>query len=443
MPYATGTKAVVPKKVKQLASQLHLLDCASRPFRVLVVRMNSNDKPLDADDESEEILSHLKSEVFTVEQLGAATYDKFYQHLQTFDPHAVHIIGHGTENGLYFKKDPRSEKRPHGSEDLVAALKNSRHCLLVVLNCCNSQQLGKALGTAGIPAVVSTLGAVPDRVGVSFGHVYWRGISQGHNLYEAFDHAIRTIGSDIYTLNVSSLPEAEPSPYLCFSVSFKVKVNDYIPAGLVDRVLSLTSCLFAEVSSWGLNHLMHLQEDRLFTSHSLLVNWKTKETGSSALDRCQLLLEASLRNRCHVLLASIKCTDSEEGRLCARKILSLVALDTDSVIQSVLAEFPGLTIEQSVGCPARHVLPADHRPPIILDWFTVKCRECDQDYNLLQLYPSLSMAEPDRAPQRLDTSALVSQPLSVDIPEHKVPYSLVMLPHATVSTAWAACSNSV
>ena len=101
-------------------------------------------------------------------------------------PHVVHFSGHGSVEGVLLES--RSGESQVGPPDAVAELfrilKDNIQC--VVLNACYSEGQAKAIARY-IDVVIGTSAAIGDDDAISFASGFYRAISDGRNLQDAFD----------------------------------------------------------------------------------------------------------------------------------------------------------------------------------------------------------------------------------------------------------------
>jgi tetratricopeptide (TPR) repeat protein len=119
-------------------------------------------------------------------------------------PHVVHFSGHGSVGGILLES--RSGKSqvapPEAVAELFRILKDNIRC--VVLNACYSEVQAKAIARF-IDVVVGTSAAIGDEDAISFASGFYRAISDGRNLQDAFDLGV--VEGQLIGLSRSGAPQ--------------------------------------------------------------------------------------------------------------------------------------------------------------------------------------------------------------------------------------------
>jgi hypothetical protein len=114
--------------------------------------------------------------------------------LLTYQPHIVHFIGHGNKaKQLILEGTPgRAKTVDNGGLAQVFALYR-RHLRLVVLNACFTQTLARAI-TETVDFAVGTNKGIGDKAGVAFAGAFYRALSFGKSVRDAFASAKAELG---------------------------------------------------------------------------------------------------------------------------------------------------------------------------------------------------------------------------------------------------------
>lgn len=182
--------------------------------RILVVVASPKDQdPLDVAAEEQRIRQTLAS----LEQRGQievkviphATRLKLLEHVNRFDPHILHFIGHGLLNsageGTLVLESETGHTDAIDAKWMLVLLQN-RSVRVVILNACETAAaeesrafMGVAprLVWAGIPAVIAMQFAIPDPVAVAFMQFLYEALAEGKPL----DMAMTAARKGAYLIN--------------------------------------------------------------------------------------------------------------------------------------------------------------------------------------------------------------------------------------------------
>ncbi|MEZ5038396.1 MAG: CHAT domain-containing protein [Saprospiraceae bacterium] len=99
-----------------------------------------------------------------------------------------HFAGHAGAQQL-FMNNKSGVMQARYSDGLVSFLASQPALKLVFLNGCHTEQIGQALISAGIPAVIGTSSAILDEVASDLSLSFYQGLTRGLELALAWDHA--------------------------------------------------------------------------------------------------------------------------------------------------------------------------------------------------------------------------------------------------------------
>ena len=181
-------KAVQPSENALLAAE----DTSDNRIRILFLAAEPTDRRRVALDQEcraikQEIQAAKYSERIEFQSEWAVTADGLENALLEFQPHVLHISGHGSPAGIYLLNDSRSESELLDHSELATLLTILRDDLrLVVLNTCHSAAYVEAI-VQSVPFAVGMSDELPVRAAVAFSAVFYRAIGFGRDVETAFD----------------------------------------------------------------------------------------------------------------------------------------------------------------------------------------------------------------------------------------------------------------
>jgi hypothetical protein len=124
----------------------------------------------------------------------AARPDDLLQALNEIDPQIVHFSGHGGEGGEIFLVGKEERPHPVRKESLVRLFQVLRgRTRVVVLNACYSQSPAEEL-TETIDCAIGMSSTIGDDASIIFAASFYRAISFGKSLQEAYDQGVVALG---------------------------------------------------------------------------------------------------------------------------------------------------------------------------------------------------------------------------------------------------------
>lgn len=192
----------VPRPVKALRAQL--------PLRVLAVMSNSTEHPLNLEEEKEKMEAAFarlrEGDVLNVVWLKQQTPDGLREALSDFDPHILHLAGHGEFNeaageGMIVLQDDNRRSVRMPARDLSLLIQGTKSLRLVFLNSCEgAREGGKSLSStasqlvsAGVPAVIAMQFEISDSVAIRFAHAVYRRLCSNQPIDTAVTEGRRAI----------------------------------------------------------------------------------------------------------------------------------------------------------------------------------------------------------------------------------------------------------
>lgn len=196
-----------------MGEKIRILFLASNPKDIHPLKL---DKELRAIDAKIQIGKH--RDAFDLRSQWAVTPDDLQEALLRFSPHIVHFSGHGSLNEEIMLQDEARNSKPVGKQALIKLFgilhDNVR---VVVLNSCYSHTQAEAISEI-IDFTIGTSKAVKDSAAIGFASSFYRALSFGRTVREAFELATNQLelsniaGSDIPRFFVR--PGADPNATL-------------------------------------------------------------------------------------------------------------------------------------------------------------------------------------------------------------------------------------
>lgn len=159
-------------------------------IRILFLAFNpQGTEHLQLDQELRTIDQRIRSskyrEVISIHSCWAVRYTDIPEAILRFDPHVIHFSGHGSDGYLYFENEQGNIQAVdvHAVGDLFKILSGQIKC--VIFNACYSIEYAKELSKY-IDCVVGMPEKITDVAAISFSAGFYRGISWGKNVYEAY-----------------------------------------------------------------------------------------------------------------------------------------------------------------------------------------------------------------------------------------------------------------
>lgn len=163
-------------------------------IKLLVLAANPTDTdPLRLGLEVRMIESRIRSSSgaskFTVRSAWAVTADELMYQLNSFEPNIVHFVGHGNQNGEIFLEGESGQSKPVSPDALARVFASfGRWLQVVVLNACYSATQAQSLSDK-VDAVIGMVDSVSDDAAIEFSASFYRALSFGRSVQEAFDQA--------------------------------------------------------------------------------------------------------------------------------------------------------------------------------------------------------------------------------------------------------------
>jgi len=178
------------------------------PIRVLFLAANPADTDqLRLDQEfraiDERIEQGAKRESIDLVSNWAVQADDLANLLMRRRPHVVHFSGHGSPDGILFD-DPTGAPvvaSPDAVAELFRILKDEIRC--VVLNACFSARQADAIAKH-IEVVIGTSAGITDDDAIRFAAGFYRGISDGRHVRDAFDLGV--VAAQLHGAHADHLP---------------------------------------------------------------------------------------------------------------------------------------------------------------------------------------------------------------------------------------------
>lgn len=169
-------------------------------LRVLRVSWNAQGSDrLDLDGELRQIREGLNQSAarghVRIEAATDIPVGQIGRELDAFNPQILHISSYGWQGLLVGRSDDLAVVTlPHDA--VVTPVAHRRGATsLVVLSACTSASLGRRLLEAGVAAVVSTTGTIPNPVMITFACTFYRALGDGWSVREAFERGVAEAGA--------------------------------------------------------------------------------------------------------------------------------------------------------------------------------------------------------------------------------------------------------
>jgi hypothetical protein len=218
----------------------------SQPIRVLAVFANPKDTtPINIIEEERLLRKSLQDAIqnkrIQLEIIGAsgligiASWENIQDRIQTFQPHLFHFVGHGSyQDGKgYIILENNAREGYLMPADKISTILSDSQIKLAIMNGCDTglsssndaiTGISGALINQGIPAVISTMRAVPDRAALLFTRKFYTTFANSYDLesslvetrkalsIDGFDwstYALFTGNVDLNELKFSSLKQRQ------------------------------------------------------------------------------------------------------------------------------------------------------------------------------------------------------------------------------------------
>ena len=160
---------------------------------VTVLLLGANpDGRLNLDEEVRQIEQKMRQGEFrdSIRFLAksAVRLDDIIEYMNRINPTIVHFCGHGTKDKEVILLDSRGSPVGIGISALVEIFRVFKGVRVVVLNACYSEEQAYAL-VSHVDAAIGTPSAIGDTLAVEFAAAFYRGLSYGRSLQEAFEQA--------------------------------------------------------------------------------------------------------------------------------------------------------------------------------------------------------------------------------------------------------------
>lgn len=170
-----------------------------RPQRVLLVRAGARGcGGLQFESEQDSITDALSSFAdVECESLDMPTHQDLRRKLRDFNPHVLHIMGHGkvdenTGSGWLYLRDDKGDPVPLRSQDVAELFCGPLATQLVVLNACQSARgtlsvnghgsVAGALVSQGVAAVIAMQFAISERAATAFTAEFYTRLAKGASI---------------------------------------------------------------------------------------------------------------------------------------------------------------------------------------------------------------------------------------------------------------------
>jgi len=180
--------------------QIEILVLAANPTNTDRLRLDEEVRSID-----EGIREGKLRDLFNVVSQWAVKVDALQGHLLRYTPHIVHFCGHGIETSEIILEDNQGYSHPVSKQalsELFVILKDNIRC--VVLNSCYSEDQALAIGEH-IDCVIGMSRVIGDKSAITFSKAFYRALSYGRNVEEAFNLARNQI--DLSNLEEKDKPK--------------------------------------------------------------------------------------------------------------------------------------------------------------------------------------------------------------------------------------------
>lgn len=177
---------------------IRVLFLASNPTDTDQLRLDREHRAID-----ERIQQGDQRELIELQSHWAVQADDLANLLMRRRPHIVHFSGHGSPDGIMFEDQAGAAlvAPPDVVAELFRILHDEIHC--VVLNACFSVGQAEAIAKH-IDVVIGTSAAITDDDAIRFAAGFYRAISDGRNLQDAYDLGV--VAAEIHGASNDHLP---------------------------------------------------------------------------------------------------------------------------------------------------------------------------------------------------------------------------------------------
>lgn len=175
-----GFEDTEPKK--DSGSKIIILLLAANPLDQTHLRLDEETRSIDQAIQSGNLRARFK-----IEQQWAVKIGDLQGIIMRFSPHIIHFCGHGSIDSKIILEDDEGNSHPVSKQalsGLFKILKDNIRC--VVLNSCYSEDQAQVI-SKHIECVIGMSNAIGDESAINFSKGFYRALSYGRNLEEAFE----------------------------------------------------------------------------------------------------------------------------------------------------------------------------------------------------------------------------------------------------------------